>query len=51
MTDRDTYQERPTHTFLGFANNAPVEVRDNGAVTWSWLSGIAPEEEEALWWR
>lgn len=45
LTDRAMYQERPTHTFLGFANNAPVAVLENGAVTWSWLCGIAPEND------
>lgn len=48
LTDRATYQERPTHTFLGFANNAPTNVKDDGSVTWSWLCGIAPEDEGRL---
>lgn len=48
LTDLNTCQERPTHTFLGFANNAPVEVCANGAVTWSWLSGMVPEDEQQL---
>jgi len=48
LTDPAQYHDRPTHTFLGFANNAPVEVRPGGAVTWTWLSGIAPEDEAEL---
>ncbi len=38
--------EGPTHSFLGYANNAPVDVQENGAVTWCWLSGLAPEGDE-----
>lgn len=48
LTDPREYRDRPTQTFLGFANNAPVEVRADGAVTWSWLSGMAPADESAL---
>lgn len=48
LTDPSAYLDRPTHTFLGFANNAPVDVREDGAVTWTWLSGMAPENEGAL---
>ena len=48
MTDPAQHADRPTHTFLGYAGNAPVEVREDGAVTWSWLCGIAPEDDHAL---
>lgn len=48
LTDRNTYNERPTHTFLGYAYNDPVVVRNDGAVTWSWLTGIAQEDEVEL---
>jgi len=48
LTDVADYQDRPTHTFLGFANNAPVDVQPSGAVTWTWLSGIAPKDEAEL---
>lgn len=48
LTDLATFDAQPTHTFLGFANNAPVEVRENGAVTWSWFCGIAPESDDEL---
>lgn len=48
LTDPRQYLDRPTHTFLGFANNAPVEVRADGAVTWSWLCGMAPADDAAL---
>ncbi|MFH1008844.1 MAG: hypothetical protein V1800_15320 [Candidatus Latescibacterota bacterium] len=37
LTDTATYRERPTHTFPGYANNAPAETREDGAVTWTWL--------------
>lgn len=48
LTDPAVYGERPTHTFLGYANNAPVKSLGNGAVTWSWLTGIAPGDERLL---
>jgi len=48
LADLAEYHDRPTHTFLGHADNAPVEVRENGAVTWRWLSGIAPEDNAQL---
>ena len=31
LLDRKNFEDRPTHTFLGHANNAPVEVSENGA--------------------
>jgi len=48
LTDRATFDERPTHTFLGYANNDPVEVSADGSVTWTWLSGIAPADQGRL---
>jgi len=48
ITDPGMYEDRPTHTFLGFAGNAPVAVGEDGAVTWSWLCGIAPESDDEL---
>lgn len=48
LTDPAQYRDRPTHTFVGYANNAPAEVCDDGAVTWSWLCGMAPEEDDIL---
>lgn len=48
ITDVSVYNDRPTHTFLGFANNLPTQVTSDGAVTWRWLSGIAPEDDNAL---
>ncbi len=48
LSDPATFDERPTHTFLGYANNDPVEVGEDGAVTWTWLSGVAPADDEAL---
>ena len=48
LTDRETYNERPTHTFLGFAEALPVDVSKDGAATWCWLTGIAPEDERVL---
>jgi len=48
IADVAQYHDRPTHTFLGFANNAPVDVQPNGAVTWTWLSGMAPDDDTEL---
>ncbi|MCX6992104.1 MAG: hypothetical protein NT011_03060 [Kiritimatiellaeota bacterium] len=48
LSDRSQYLDRPTHTFLGYAHNDPVEVRDDGAVTWSWFCGMAPENDAEL---
>jgi hypothetical protein len=48
LTDRKNFQDRPTHTFLGHACNAPVEVLASGAVTWIWLTGIAPADDNEL---
>jgi hypothetical protein len=48
LADRAQFLDRPTHTFLGFANHAPLEVRENGDVTWSWFSGIAPNDDAIL---
>ena len=48
LMNRDYFNDRPTHTFLGHANNAPVEVGDNGAVTWIWLTGIADDDEHEM---
>jgi len=48
LTDPETGQKRPTHTFLGFAGNAPVLVEEDGAVTWSWFCGMSPEDDGAL---
>jgi len=47
LTDPAEYLDRPTHTFLGFAHNGPVDVREDGAVTWRWMSGIAPRRFKA----
>ena len=48
LTDPSQFLDRPTHTFLGYANNAPVSVAESGAVTWSWLCGIAPDDDARL---
>ena len=48
LTDPAEYLDRPTHTFLGFAHNGPVDVRADGAVTWRWMSGIAPADDADL---
>ncbi|MBI2438414.1 MAG: hypothetical protein HYV36_06340 [Lentisphaerae bacterium] len=48
LTDRAQFRDRPTHTFLGFANAPPAATRPDGAVTWIWLSGMAPAEDGAL---
>ena len=48
LTDPALYKDRPTHTFLGFANNLPVKVKDDGSATWRWLCGIAPNDDEML---
>ena len=48
LTDAASFSDRPTHTFLGAANNAPIDVSENGAATWVWLTGIVPENEGKL---
>jgi len=48
LTDPVVYRDRPTHTFLGFANNSPVDVTARGDVTWVWFCGMAPEKEGEL---
>ena len=48
ITDLSSCNDRPTHTFLGFANNLPAGVTSYGAVTWRWLSGIAAQDDNAL---
>jgi hypothetical protein len=48
LTDPAQYQDRPTHTFLGYANNAPVDVTDSGDVTWTWFCGMAPDDDNQL---
>ncbi|MBI2441847.1 MAG: hypothetical protein HYV35_10810 [Lentisphaerae bacterium] len=48
LTDPAVCRDRPTHTFLGFANNAPGEVTERGDVTWTWFCGMAPENEGDL---
>lgn len=48
LSDPAQYQDGPTHSFLGYAENAPVEVRADGACTWSWLCGMAPEDDGVL---
>lgn len=48
LSDSAQYQNGPTHTFLGYAENAPVEVREDGACAWTWLCGMAPEADSDL---
>lgn len=48
VADESMYEDRPTHTFLGFAGNAPVSVAPDGSVTWSWFCGMAPDGDGAL---
>jgi len=48
LSDRAQYLDRPTSTFLGYAHNDPVEVRPDGAATWSWFCGMAPDNDRDL---
>lgn len=48
LTNLEHFTDGPTHTFLGFADNAPDEVQDNGSVTWRWLSGIPHDDDKEL---
>ena len=42
------YADRPTHTFLGYATNRAVAVADDGAASWAWFCGMAPQDEDRL---
>lgn len=48
LSDPAQCQDRPTHTFLGYANAPPGVVTQEGAVTWTWLCGMAPEDDNQL---
>ena len=48
LTDKKYFDDRPTHTFLGHAVNNPFEVGADGAATWVWLTGVAPESDDEL---
>ncbi len=48
LTDPATFHERPTHTFLGYANNAPIDVTERGDATWVWFCGMAPDDDSQL---
>jgi hypothetical protein len=48
ITDPAMIADRPTHTFLGYAINRAVKVTENGAATWAWFCGMAPDSDAQL---
>ncbi len=48
IEDSAMYADRPTHTFLGYATNRAVRVAEDGAASWAWFCGMAPDDDDRL---